>query len=376
VRAARGAPLLADSQRMALPASRLAGLASRQWRLLKPGCRCSHQSVGAISDVALRIGKTSGIRRFDPRSDLASVVELTEEAFGAWLGPDGEAVVSEWRRAARLGTLLWPLYWSGSADYVQGFVWVVDGRIVGNVSLRRALEPGGFLIGNVAVHPYWQRRGIGRALMQRALEEAATRQGQWVGLEVRDGNEVARSLYRGLGFREVGWPLQMLRSPRKWCCVHPPDCPGLRRGRRSDCRALLGLATDVLSAEQKALAAVRAGDFRPTRFAWFDFLVSGVRDTWWVVQERRLVQAAVRATQVRGQRPDRLQVLIDPKGARGYESALVTAGLGSLPKLGGKMVETWLPVPDEDWVVCLIEALREAGFREWRRLVQMRLDMR
>jgi ribosomal-protein-alanine N-acetyltransferase len=56
----------------------------------------------------------------------------------------------------------------------------------------------------LAVDPAHRRRGIARALVHW-LEETALTAGTFViGLELRAGNEAARSLYRALGYRELG----------------------------------------------------------------------------------------------------------------------------------------------------------------------------
>jgi ribosomal-protein-alanine N-acetyltransferase len=57
---------------------------------------------------------------------------------------------------------------------------------------------------NLAVHPDRRRRGIGRLLMQRVLDEAAENKVRTMTLEVRDGNEAAMRLYEGLGFERAG----------------------------------------------------------------------------------------------------------------------------------------------------------------------------
>lgn len=59
-------------------------------------------------------------------------------------------------------------------------------------------------ITNIAVHPDFRGRGYGEritlALMRKAREVGIS----WLTLEVRRGNLVAQSLYRKLGFDEVG----------------------------------------------------------------------------------------------------------------------------------------------------------------------------
>jgi ribosomal-protein-alanine N-acetyltransferase len=57
---------------------------------------------------------------------------------------------------------------------------------------------------NIAVHPDWRRRGVGRALLSSLLEDARNRQLRLIGLEVRPSNHEARPLYESFGFEVVG----------------------------------------------------------------------------------------------------------------------------------------------------------------------------
>jgi len=56
----------------------------------------------------------------------------------------------------------------------------------------------------LAVAPAHRRRGVARALVQWLEETALTAGAFIVGLELREGNEVARAFYRALGYRELG----------------------------------------------------------------------------------------------------------------------------------------------------------------------------
>lgn len=57
---------------------------------------------------------------------------------------------------------------------------------------------------SLAVRPALRRAGIGRALLEAALDEAAGRAATSTILEVAADNDAAKALYRGLGFRKVG----------------------------------------------------------------------------------------------------------------------------------------------------------------------------
>lgn len=57
---------------------------------------------------------------------------------------------------------------------------------------------------NICVHPVYQRRGFGRALVLHLLEIARLRQVRMALLEVRRSNVSAYRLYSDLGFNEIG----------------------------------------------------------------------------------------------------------------------------------------------------------------------------
>ncbi len=57
---------------------------------------------------------------------------------------------------------------------------------------------------NLAVHPDWRRRGIGRMLLEHLLTFARAEACQVVTLEVRESNLAARALYGSHGFAAVG----------------------------------------------------------------------------------------------------------------------------------------------------------------------------
>jgi ribosomal-protein-alanine N-acetyltransferase len=57
---------------------------------------------------------------------------------------------------------------------------------------------------NLAVHPAFRERGVGRYLLVRGLDEARRRGARLATLEVRPSNLAARRLYASLGFTQVG----------------------------------------------------------------------------------------------------------------------------------------------------------------------------
>jgi ribosomal-protein-alanine N-acetyltransferase len=68
-------------------------------------------------------------------------------------------------------------------------------------------------IANLAVAPEAWGQGVGRALLDAALEEGERRETAAVYLEVRESNDRARGLYRSRGFEEVGRRRRYYRKP-------------------------------------------------------------------------------------------------------------------------------------------------------------------
>jgi ribosomal-protein-alanine N-acetyltransferase len=88
------------------------------------------------------------------------------------------------------------------------------GSIAFVARVGQQLETAGFIVGRVAadeaeiltlgVCAPWQRRGIGRKLVEAFCRAAKKAEAQQAYLEVAAGNDAAIALYRQLGFQEIG----------------------------------------------------------------------------------------------------------------------------------------------------------------------------
>jgi [ribosomal protein S18]-alanine N-acetyltransferase len=113
-----------------------------------------------------------------------------------------------------------------------------DGMLVGYAGISRLgrKPPFEYEVHTIGVDPAYQGRGIGRQLLDELLHFA---DGGVVYLEVRTDNEAAISLYRSMGFTQVGLRRRYYRvsgadaytmrrvgaRPHKWE-VPPPACGG------------------------------------------------------------------------------------------------------------------------------------------------------
>ena len=96
-------------------------------------------------------------------------------------------------------------------DMALGYVCEIDGRAVAYAGMM--LVPGEGQVTNVAVHPDFRRRGMGRMLTEALCREARERALEQISLEVRESNLSAIALYQSLGFYEAGRRRRFYRNP-------------------------------------------------------------------------------------------------------------------------------------------------------------------
>lgn len=156
--------------------------------------------------------RENGIRPFDIGRDLRPVAELISKAFAHELDHRGTAALREMRLMGYMSGVIRMLNRSTGEfnDVFSGFVWVEDGKVVGNITVQRADSHGSrWQIANVAVEPAYRGQGIARQLMQSALDHIYRAHGQWAVLQVYDDNAVARNLYEKIGFENMGGVTEM-----------------------------------------------------------------------------------------------------------------------------------------------------------------------
>jgi len=148
----------------------------------------------------------SHLRRLEVPGDLSSVADLIDLCFQGNMDEDGLDYLKHIRKAASDSKLVkWILAAGELVSFpLHGFVWLENNTIVGNLSLIPFFwqHRWRFLIANVAVHPEYRQRGIGRALTKKAVEHAQSLGHRDIWLHVRAGNIPAIRLYESLGFIE------------------------------------------------------------------------------------------------------------------------------------------------------------------------------
>lgn len=119
--------------------------------------------------------------------DIADVVAIERTVFAdAW---SVESFLAEVERNPEIG---WPVVIRDESEEGRVIAYAVTWFIVDEVH-----------IGNIAVHPDHQGRGLGRALLSSILAAGVRRGMVYATLEVRPSNAAALALYESFGFRQV-----------------------------------------------------------------------------------------------------------------------------------------------------------------------------
>lgn len=328
-----------------------------------------------IAQATLQSRTDDHLRPFDVRRDLLQLAELIELAFQEELDQTGNSIAREMRELAQSGPPLW-LFAANPrlAMQMSGYVWVSDGRIVGNVSLGLESEQRRlWTISNVAVHPGFRAHGIAQRLMQAAVEELRSRGAHCIVLEVRSDNAPAQSLYRALGF-ELYDNVEELRLPvHAWPDnVHPPAFP-LRQRRPNDWQGLYGLCKAAVPARVQEVRPLLPYHFQVSLErrlqAWLERAVAGRGGADLVLEDGGQIVAWLQATGRVTAGSYRLDVTVHPRRRGTIEPELVTAGLQQLshrtPRSVASTISTSYPEALQAW--------HAAGFYTVRKLDQMAL---
>ncbi|MFQ5344294.1 MAG: GNAT family N-acetyltransferase [Anaerolineae bacterium] len=316
-----------------------------------------------------------GLRPLNPTRDLKQVVDLLRIAFPEELGRPEAA----WLRDVEILGALKPLIWLANqfnmalGGFFYGFVWIEEGRVVGNVTISR-LTPQNWLISNVAVHPDFRRRGIARDLMDASVDWIAGRNARWVTLEVRRENVPAKSLYFDMGFLLVEGTTELERhGAEQTSRIAPPDGYRLRPARLDDAPQMFELARRVTPALAQRIEPIRQEEYRVGRL---DRVAEGVRQFLglpatlrWVATDAGGHLVALLKVQVGGYR-QQLHLLIHPDLHGALEEALVTRGLDALAGRRG-VIRAQIDADHTEAIV----ALEAQGFREIRTLDRMALEL-
>lgn len=138
--------------------------------------------------------------------DVADVAALERECFPDPWSPD--SFLAEVERRPDVG---WPVVVREGTELIgYSVVWFIVDEIH---------------IGNIAVSPRHQGKGVGRWLLERILAEGRRRGMVFATLEVRPSNRAALSLYERFGFRKIAVRRRYYRNNDEdaWVLGHALD---------------------------------------------------------------------------------------------------------------------------------------------------------
>lgn len=325
---------------------------------------------------AVRQTKFRGARPFEYRTDLLAVAHLLEEAFRS----DHTFPFSRSPLFRELGVWLWTLnYAPPFPETLDGFVWIEDNRIVGNVTLGfDAGRSDRFYISNVAVQAEYRRQGIARALMETALTHVRTHDAHTVLLNVRPQNAGALQLYLDLGFKP-------LETRAKWQRAVAPRLPVSATNPRAGNLELapLGLVDHRLVSELiRAATPEPAYAYRPAHndfeLSLEDQIFEVVADVclgqstrrWKLARAERLVAVLL----VRGQRlfsPHHIALVAHPDVRGQIEDELAACALAHLTHFPARAIHAAVTGSHPEWSA----ALERHGFAFLNGLTLMELKL-
>ena len=319
----------------------------------------------STASISIRSAETGSIRQMNILRDLPAVADLIEMCFSNTMDDEGQSYLQQMRRASRDDRFLrWASQVIDSASLpMTGFVWDENGKIIGNASIVYNHYQGKklALIANIATHPEFRRRGIGRTLAERTMAHARQRGVREIWLHVRADNPAAIKIYSELGF--------MVRARRTTYTAKPNPLPP---------STLNGLTVTGPRPRDWPLQSAWLGRVHPDELGWYNrwdwnILAPG----WWNWLHRLFVEFDIRqwAAHKDGEllatvswmstmrTSDALWAAAKPDGdAAGLRSVLEAArhDLGYLRRLT-------LEYPAGE----MVEAIQSAGFSARRTLLWM-----
>ncbi len=345
-------------------------------------CSMRFDIVTGLSLSQPSISEPDGLRPINLRTDLAQLADLIELVFASSMDASGRAAIREMRYLSKMGiglSVLSSMGEMGGQSHNMGYVWIANGRLVGNVSVYgTGSSPGmeaAWIIANVGVHPDYQRRGIARRLMQASIDMIHHRGGKMAVLQVDEDNDAARALYQSLGFVDERVWTQWYRSE----AYHPPPIIEMRdvhiaHRRPNEWQAEYALAQQVRPQQKGGMGWLRPLHPHLFRDRWWRRLLGWLsfsRTERFVIRddtEQQILASLWVETKIGGSRAQ-LSLMTAPEYLGVYDKYLLHL---AARRFGGRAALLIDHPADEEATSAI---LRHLHFRPRRTVVNMRLDL-
>jgi ribosomal protein S18 acetylase RimI-like enzyme len=315
--------------------------------------------------LSARADAHPNLRSLNVLRDLPAVADLIETCFSSTMDNDGRRYVQDMRRAGNDNSFV---RWANRAAEttslpLSGYVWEENGKVVGNASLIpfRHKKQHLYLIANIATHPDYRRKGIARALTERAMQHAHEKKVDNIWLHVREDNPGAIDLYTKLGFveraRRTSWQASTdsyaptLQTDIAITSRHPNDW-------QTQLNWLLRLYPDFLSWHRNWVFT----SLRPGFWNWLYLLFVDMNVQQWTAVRNNEMEAALAWIPY-----GRGESLFAATGERSDPDALTALLLQARRELSRSYPNIVLEFPAGEFD----NAIQAAGFKSLRTLIWM-----
>ena len=323
--------------------------------------------VAGLSSISLE-ALDPHIRLIDAWRDGSSIADLLELSFR------DEGIDESGLRMIRMLRYYGPfesLLMEGS----PGFVWVEDGRVLGNVGIQRnPTRRDTWVVGNVATHPAHRNRGIASALLSAIIHYARIRNARTIALQVVEGNSPAQHLYEKHGFHSVGavayYRRPSVRAQPVWHDVSAASALAVRRAGWADAENVwratrLNVPDELSYAEPFDERMYHLG----LRWSLTNFF-SGSPERWLVGEVGARFAGAVRTRVNIESSEHHVELMLDAGADEGCGIALLEPALKHFDIYVGRPLLATQSRPHE----ASHAVLQAMGFKPLRTLVHMLLD--
>ncbi len=323
----------------------------------------------AVSVAATRAG--DGLRPIDGSRDLGQIIELLRLVFGESLDADDRQFFGD-NGSGTMNDLM-HRFNPGSARLSNGFVWQIDGRIVGNATFLTTKTWDRYLVANVAVHPSYRRQGYARGLMQAVTSSIQARGGRVILLQVVKNNKSAVDLYKSLGYESIGNMTTWYASASRFSQISLGDgpSPDIQPLSGRQWRDAYALDTACVPADLNWPEPLPPDAYRRTLWQKVADFMNGRQSETWITTDSHAALTGLASITSEWGRSHIITLRVKPEWKGRLERPLVAKTFRRLKYLARRSVR--IDHPEEDEITA--QLLQEANFTVQRTLTHMRLDI-